>query len=255
VRQARSGFEKRKRDYARIESLYSDSVVTLEQLQDSETALTVARSQLDIAEFNLQHAKISAPSSGTVLKRLVERGELVAQGHPVYIFGSGQDDWRVKAGLTDREVIRIESNDSCRVSFDAYPDRFFTARVVEISGAPDPVTGTYKVELSLRAPGYRLMQGFFARIAIYPSRRKKYLTVPFSSLVEADGSRGYIFTPVADGRVKKIPVTIDFISEDLIAVENGLEGVTSVITEGAPYLTDNSRVKIVQSDNSSEGVR
>ena len=252
VDQARTAFEKRQRDYLRAKTLYADSAVTLEQLQDCETAQKVARSQLDIAEFNRKHATISAPAAGTVLKQLVERGELVAQGYPVYLFGSGREEWRVKAGITDREVIRIGLNDSCRVSFDAYPDHFFHARIVEIAGAPDPLTGTYKIELSMHSPDYRLMQGFIARIAIYPSEKQKYTTIPFISLIEANGSHGFVFIPSKDNTAKKIPVTIDFLSDDHAVIKEGLEGITTVITDGAAYLTDNTLIKIVQSDKTNE---
>jgi len=50
AKQARSAYEKASRDYKRIVSLYQDSVATLEHMQDSETALNVARSSLEIAE-------------------------------------------------------------------------------------------------------------------------------------------------------------------------------------------------------------
>jgi hypothetical protein len=97
-----------------------------------------------------------------------------------------------------------------------------------------------------------LMQGFIARIAIFPSEKQKYTTVPFISLVEANGSHGFVFTPSKDNTAKKIPVTIDFLSDDRAVIKEGLEGITTVITDGAAYLTENTQIKIVQSDNANE---
>ena len=50
-----------------------------------------------------------------------------------------------------------------------------------------------------------------------------------------------------------MPMTIGFLFEDKVAVESGLEDITFVVTEGAPYLIDGIQVKIVESDKNSEG--
>jgi len=51
-----------------VSNLYQDSVATLEQKQDAETGLTVARSNLEIAEYNLKHSSILAHPTGKFLK-------------------------------------------------------------------------------------------------------------------------------------------------------------------------------------------
>ena len=69
---AQSGAEKAERDLARAQRLYRDSVVTLTQMQDAETAARVARADLAAAEFNRRYAVIVAPASGTVLRRIAD---------------------------------------------------------------------------------------------------------------------------------------------------------------------------------------
>ena len=51
VSQARHGYEKAQRDFRRVQNLYRDSVVTLEQLQNAETGLAVAKEQLEAANL------------------------------------------------------------------------------------------------------------------------------------------------------------------------------------------------------------
>jgi RND family efflux transporter MFP subunit len=72
VNQARLGLDKAERDFRRTNNLYNDSVVTLEQLQNATTALDIAKSNVEIAEFNLQFSTIKANSNGTILKRIAE---------------------------------------------------------------------------------------------------------------------------------------------------------------------------------------
>jgi multidrug efflux system membrane fusion protein len=246
VAQARSGFDKAKRDLERIRRLYQDSVATLEHLQDAETGLTVARAQLEIAEFNRTHASIYAPTEGKILKRFVEPNELVGPGTPVLLFGSNGGKWTVRAGIADRDVIRLELGDSAEVCFDAYPDMRFPARVVEIGKAADPLSGTYEVELALDDPGARLVSGFVAQVDIYPAMCQELFVVPIEALVEADGEKAYVYVPDESGKTaRKRAVTLGCLIGEKVAIRAGLEHVQQVITEGAAYLTDKAAIRIV----------
>jgi len=60
-------YDKAKRDYARVEALYKDKVVTLENLQNAKTGLESIRLQLENAKFSKQHATIIAPNSGRII--------------------------------------------------------------------------------------------------------------------------------------------------------------------------------------------
>ena len=85
---ARSGAAKAERDLARARRLYADSVVTLAQFQDAETADELARADLEAAAFNRRYAVIVAPASGVVLRRAAEPGENIAAGATVLVVGS-----------------------------------------------------------------------------------------------------------------------------------------------------------------------
>ncbi len=246
VNQAQSAYEKASRDLKRLEKLYQDSVVTLEQKQDATTGLEVAKANLDIAEFNLKHAKIYAPSTGKIMRRMVEKGELVNPGFPAFMFGSAGRGWIVRAGVADKEVVRINLGDSARVVFDVYPDRQFPAAVSELAEALDPMSGTFEVELSLREQGVKMISGFVARIEIYPREKETLTLVPVASIIEGNGNNGFVFAPEgAENTVKKIPVKIGRILDDGVGITSGLQGVKRVVTDGAPYLFDGSAIEII----------
>lgn len=249
VKQARSAYEKAQRDHLRAENLYADTVITLEQFQNAETALDVAKANLEIAEFNLRRSKITAPADGKILRRFVEVNELVAPGTPVLYFGATDNDWRVKAGISERDVVHLQLGDSAQVRFDAYPEKTFWGRVTEISGSAHPASGTYEVEVRLKpTPQARLVSGFVAKVDLYPSKTRQYYLIPVEALVEADGRTGYVFTPTDEG-VKKIPIEIgnaaEIFYEEQVVVRSGLENISRVITQGAQYLTEQSILEIV----------
>ena len=65
------------------------------------------------------------------------------------------------------------------------------------------------------------------------------------AVLEADGSRATVFTLSADGRrAERRAVTIGFLAGDRVAVVAGLDGVRTVITDGAPYLDDRAAVRV-----------
>jgi multidrug efflux system membrane fusion protein len=241
-RQAESAWRKVQRDLERMKNLYGDSVVTLEQYQNAQTSVEVARSAMEIARFNLDHSTITAPSNGKVLKRFAEESEMVGPGTPVFLFGETLDGWKVKVGVIDRDLIRIGKGDSASVRFDAWPGYDFPAVVEEISGFADPMTGTFEVDLNLDPRGRTLASGFSARAKIFPSDRILSLVVPIESVIEADRERGFVFIVSANGETaRKVPVELDLLFGDDVAVRGPLEEGMMVVTDGAPYLMDGSR--------------
>lgn len=246
VNLARNGYDKALRDRNRVKSLFADTVATLEQLQNAETALNLAKSNLDIMLFNLEHSLIRAPGDGVILKQLVNQYELVAPGYPVFIFGITGKRWVVRSGLPDRDIIRINPGDSAAVTFDAYAGIIFSAVVERISEISDPMTGTYQTELKLDGMGYRLASGFIAGLEIFPSQRESLVMIPVGAIVEADGTAGHIFYVTDSGTVKKSEVSIETLKGSEAAVKGLPAGVSEIVSEGAAYLRDGERVQIVR---------
>ncbi len=256
VEQARSAFEKVQRDLKRAENLYEDKAVTLEQLQNIRTAHQVAESRLEVAEFNLRYSEIHAPSKGQILRRLMEENEMASAGMPIFFFASTERDWIVRAGVSDRDLVRLRLNDPAVLRFDAYPGETFQARVSEIAESSDPMTGTYEIELQVDTKDKKLVSGFVAQVDISPSSKEMYAVIPIEALVEADGRQGFVFTvDESTNRASRIPMTIGFLFEDKVAVASGLEDIAFVVTEGAPYLIEGTQVKIVEPDETTEGIQ
>ena len=244
VARARSAAEKAERDLTRARRLYADSVATLEQVQDAETGRDVARAEFESVSFNRRHAVIVAPSAGVILRRHAEPGELVSAGTPILTLGSDARGQVLRAGLPDRDVVRVHRGDRAVVRFGALPGREFEGEVSEVAAAADPVTGTYRVEVSL--PGARgLASGLIGAVEIRPPAARAVALVPIESVLEADGSRATVYTLGADGRhAARRSVTLAFLAGDRVAVAAGLENTRSVIVDGAAYLRDGTPVQV-----------
>lgn len=248
--QARASSDKAARDLARGKKLFDDDVITREQLDDLGTAATVARAQLDAAQYNRGHAQIVAPGDGMVLRRLVEPGETVAPGQPVLSLSQSKSGHVLKLGLADRDIVRIQLGDHATVRFDAYPQRHFDATVIEVGHGADPRSGTFPVELEIAddkdARGGSLPSGLVGTATIVvrgSGATRSYL--PLTALVEGDQRAMTIFT-LRGNVAHQQQVGVAFIADDRAALAEALPAGTRVVTDGAAYLADGDAVRIVE---------
>jgi len=247
VNQAQSGQKKAQRDLERAQRLYADSVVTLEQLQNAKTALEIASADAKVAEFNLRYSTIYAPESGKILKRFAEEGELIGAGNPVFLYGANKEGWVLRAGVTDRQIVQLQLENEAIITFDAYPEKKFAAKVSEIEAVANPYTGTFEVEVQLEQSNIHLFSGFVGKITIIPGIAREYSVIPIESLVEGDLNEGYIFSADRKSNIAtKHKITIEKIIGNQMLVYAGLDGITEVVTYGAPYLTAEAMIEIVE---------
>ncbi len=245
VEQASAGVEKAKRDVGRMKNLYEDTVVSLEQYQNVQTQLRVASQGLHIAEFDRQYAEIHASGNGTVVKKIMNEGELASAGSPVLLLnGTSGNDWVIRFGVPDKDWAVLKKGESATVTVDAYPATEFKGIVTKIAEAADAVGGTYEVEVKVMPAGKRFAPGLFANIRIHTSAEENVMMIPVEALAEGDGKNGYVYTLNNDKKsVTRHAVKIAFIDNGKVAISSGLEGVSEVITDGVSYLTDNAKVK------------
>ena len=248
VAQAQLGVQKSERDLQRAKNLYADTVATLETVQNATTGADLARKTLEIAQFNQKFSEIRAPRSGKVLKKMMSEGELAGPGMPVFFINeatANTNDWVVRVGVSDRDWAALRVGNTATLSFDAYPNEAFTGRVSKLADMVDPASGTYEVEIAVSTKGKRMATGLFAHVKAQPSASSPMNLIPIEALVEGNGTEGFVWALNSDNvSVKKMPVKIIQILEK----EIGVSGLTtnSVITEGSSYLTDKTRVKLVQ---------
>ena len=246
VSQVKLNVEKAERDYKRVYNLYLDSVATLEQLQNVETGLDIARQALKAADFNQQYARITAPASGFVVKKLMNTGEIAGPGSPVLVLNhvSAGSSWVLKAGLTDAEWAVINPGDKAQVSIDAFPGKLFSASVSKKSLTADPVNGTFTVDIKVDLQGEKPATGMFGKATLLTGKTNYTTVVPYSALLEADGNKGFVFVTRDNKTVIKKDVVIGKLHPDRVEISYGLENEKYVIIAGSAFLNEKSKIKI-----------
>lgn len=246
--QASAGFEKAQRDLQRGKLLHEQEVIPKVQLYNLQTAAQAARAQLSQAQFASQTAEIHAQTNGVVLKRFAQAGEVVSPGQPIVLIGSQSSGFVMKASLADRQAIQVQIGTKAQVQFDALPGVKWPGKVIELSQAADPATGTYGVLVALDTNAHKdvsLLSGMQGRAHIEPanfSGTRSY--VPIEAVVEGDNKAAWIYTLETNNTVKRQPVQVAFISGDRIALIDALPEGTRVVSTGAAYLQDGETVKV-----------
>jgi RND family efflux transporter MFP subunit len=248
VSQASAGFEKAQRDLQRGKMLREQEVISKVQLDNLETAAQAARAQLSQAQFASQTAEIQAQASGVILKRFAQTGEVVAPGQPILLLGSKSSGFVMKASLADKQAVHLQLGAKAEVEFDALPGVKWPGKVIELSQAADPATGTYGVLVAVETKAHdnlNLLSGMQGRALIEPANfngTRSY--IPVEAVVEGDNKAAWIYTVQADNTVKRQTVQVAFIQGDRIALINALPEGTRVVSTGAAYLQDGETVKV-----------
>jgi len=249
VEQARQAYQKAVRDAERGERLYTDKVISLEQLQDLRTQSAMAQAALQSAEFNSGYAEIIAPDDGTILRRLAEERELVAAGAPVIVFGAHDRGFVVRAGMADREIVQVKLGDAVQIKLDALPDAVLNGKITEVASGADSASGMFMVEIALDkvdAPfDGPLKSGLVAKVQITPTSASsgERVYVPIGAIVEGNGRAASVFV-LGNNHAERRAVEVAFIENDAVALTKGLQAGEKVITDGALYLEDGEQVTV-----------
>ena len=247
VSQARYGYEKAQRDYQRAQRLYKDSVATLEQLENAETGLAVAKEQLDAAAFNKRFSSIHAPANGYVLRKFVNPGQVVDVGDPILLTnGAADGKWILKIGVSDKQWSSVKLQSQATVTVDAFPNQIFKATVSRKSETSDAQTGAFTIELQVNNEKAKFASGMFGAAQISSTEKQTSWSIPYEAVLDANDDEGFVFVTNDNKIAHKRPVTIESFNGKTIRINKGLEDQASLIISGSAYLSDNSPITILK---------
>ena len=248
--QARQTLDKAERDSARMQALSASGSLPRVDAQNAATGLALARAAVDAAAFNLQHARLVAPESGVLDRRLVHVGEIVAPGRPVFrLSAMGRGLGPVaRVGLIDRDVLAVKLGDRGTVTLDARPERALAAHVTQIASMASPATGTFAVELTVDdSSAAQLPSGLTVKVEI-AHQESDGVRVPVSALVDGRGRAAVVYTLNGE-RARRVPVVVRQLLGDDALLASPLTGIDSVVSSGASLLSDGALARVVDAES------
>ena len=201
-------YEEALQGYQRKQTLAEQGNISAQEIDQAQAKLLTAKSELDearanvavekatidiaaaalrTAEINLERTVIRSPIDGIIIERSVELGQTVAvgmQAPTLFTIAHDLSEMRVHARLDEADIGQIKVGQRVRFSVDAYPDRSFAGRVIEIHSAPETVQNvvTYTVIITAVNPDLALLPGMTAVVSISTTERSSALLVPNAAL-------------------------------------------------------------------------
>lgn len=243
LRQAEANLEVAAANARRGERLLREKLVAASDAEQLIAGEVTARAQAENARLRLDFATLRAPHDGIVSARSVQPGQVVAAGAELLrLIRDQRLEWR--AELPEAELIRITPGVEVRLQG---PDGEPVAGTVrKVSPSLDSRTRTGTVFADLPAPG-ALRAGMYAEGDLLLGARD-VLTVPAAAVVERDGYR-YLFVLGEGDVVAQRRIETGAREGGVVEVRSGLEAAERVVAEGAGFLGDGDRVRVVPAGN------
>jgi membrane fusion protein, multidrug efflux system len=236
-------------DYEQVEARRKSTEAAVEQAQARILSLRAreeqmrrriehAQAQMRVSEVALSDTRIAAVSTGVVVSRRVEPGNLAVPGQPLLILDDPRQ-YRLEAEVGESAMTTVRLGQSVPVTLDAI-GRAVDGKVVEIVPASDPASRTVTVKLEL-PPVPSLRSGLFGR-ASFTAGERTALLVPAGALVERGQLTGIY---VVDGRsiARLRLVTAGSRRGDRVEILSGLSAGERVVVAGAERIADGDRVE------------
>jgi HlyD family secretion protein len=241
---------------ARQSSAMTDIGPRKEEIRAAEAEVRQMRAAVDYANTQLAATEIKAPVTGTVLQRIVERGEMVS---PSAFGGSGArtsvvdladlTDLQVELDISQTDFARLKPQQRAEIFPEAFPNLRFTGFIEEIAPEANRAKSTVQVKVKVENPNEQLRPEMNARVnflsdkvAASDNQSIARVLVPKTAVVKNDNS-SFVFV-VKGNKVERRTIRTGEESGDAYVVLDGLSGNESVAIAGVEKLRDGDRVKV-----------
>ena len=245
VRQVKANLKKARENLAHTKALYESGAVSKDALLAAQTEVDVLEAQLQSAEASLKeaqndlnHTVILSPMDGIVTKIQAKKGEFVVVGtmnNPgsVIMTIAQLTDLQAKVDVDEADVVDLQIGQPAKIELDAFPDTFFSGRVVQISHQAkvqnlggEESRATFEVKIAIENPSPQIKPGMSVTATITTAVHDSVLAVPLSSIVAYHDTltgkdREGVFV-VEGGIARKKPVKTGISDDKFIEIVEGL---------------------------------
>ena len=254
------------RELQRRRILAKDSVISKEELEQSEKAESLARNNVESARLKalalapgkaeeivlrerlvalqaqLAKTQVRSEVTGLVLTRNVEPGDLVQPGMTLFTIAlDGNTEIRVP--LDERNLPRLALQQNASVIADAYPDRPFPAQINFIAPSIDPERGTVEVRLTVDPVPDFLRQDMTVSVNIETDQRAHARVIPNDALGNVQGNKAIVLL-LRDGKIYRQTVTLGLRGLAMSEVVSGLQDGEQVLADAVSPLKDGTRARL-----------
>ena len=203
----------------------------------AESRVEQARSRLATITAQLQFAEIRAPFKGVITEQFQYAGDLGQPTAPIFTLVD-LSVISARAQVPEADASQLNKGQSC--AFNSV-----NGRVTVINRAVDQQRRTVEVWCEIARPPQTLRSGTFGSVAFQTGRTRDMVLVPISALQLQEGTNKGIVM-VVDGKkiAHKREVEVGEVIADSRVILSGLKAGETVIIEGGYELPDGVQVQV-----------
>mgnify|MGYP001751475512 FL=1 len=246
VRLAEINARQAETDFARIEKLFNDKLISDEEYEKGEVSVKQAREELQTAKDNLEIVKEgitknSASFSSTLIRSTITGLILdvpIKVGNSVIMSNTFNDgttiatvanmnDLIFRGNLDETEVGRVHEGMPVKLTIGALQDLSFNATLEYISpkGVEENGANQFEIKAAIQAPdSVQIRSGYSANAEIVLERALKTLALP-ESTVEFSGDSTFVYVltdSIPQQKFKRQQIEVGMSDGIKIAVKSGL---------------------------------
>ncbi len=247
LNRARLQKEQADRTVARLSRLRGTTASQV-TVDDAETEAQLAAITLRDAEYDLEHATLTAPFDALISSRAVEAFTTVSAGTPIVRIHD-MSELRIEVDVPEILFQRSGQNDDITITAK-FPvsDEVFPLEVREFDAETSSVGQTFRIQFGLTPPeGLQILPGSSVTVNVQVQDERTGIVVPATAVVaDATGELSVmVFSPAGadEGTVRLVPVTIEPTQTGDVRVLTGLSDGDEVVVAGGAVLTDGQTVR------------
>lgn len=235
--------------YKRMELLHNRKALADVKWVEVQAKLKQAEAMASVARTALNDARLYAPISGVVSRKVAEIGETALPAMPIVEIMT-QGTPKAEISVPENQISTVTIGQTATVACSPLGQRRFQARVSEKGVAADPMTRGYTVKLTILNPSDSLRPGMICSVALdnVPqaiSEAPAVISVPASCVVLTDDNRNIVWLD-RSGRAHKQYVRIADITDQGVVIDSGLTVGDTVIIAGQDKVSQGTFVTPVK---------
>jgi len=129
---AQAGVEQAKSALELAEANTLQSQIQNQNILLAETQVKSAKDAVEFLQAQIDDTKIISPISGTVIRKVAEKGELVALGTPIFVVADLSSVY-LTIYIPETILGKIKLGQNAEVKIDSFPNKSFNGKVIYIS--------------------------------------------------------------------------------------------------------------------------
>ena len=218
---------------ASLEYASSNSVQTSaykESLSALRSSVAAAQASLDSTKARRADTVIKSPLDGFVTGRNVDPGAVATPGQTILTVQFMKQVW-VTVSVPEEICPKLHIGQPATVTLDAFPEKSFTASVIQINPSADMQSRQFMVRAILSNSDGLLKPGMFARVSFETDRVKSAIAIPREA-VQHDKMGDYVMA-VNAGKADRLPVIMGIDDAGFISIKQGIKLGDKVIVMSA----------------------